>query len=172
MLTFPVMMTHARTTCHCDTDCIVLGLTLVSHKSQNLTKTLRISTMTDFIKSLQSLDALHKEAESWTSDNIEVTVAASYNSDEPITINLASTLGHNKRISAANYKKKSNDVHWLPSSLSASGDCWPIRPLHSSPTRTSFTREISFGAHRQRDIHIHTSRLDNMLQQSSLFLVH
>ena len=98
MLTFPVMMTHARTTCHCDTDFIVLGLTLVSHKSQNLTKTLRISTMTDFIKSLQSLDALHKEAESWTSDNTEVTVAASYNSDEPVTINLASTLGHNKQI--------------------------------------------------------------------------
>jgi len=44
--------------------------------------------------------------------------------------------------------------------------CWPIRPLHSSPTRTSFTREIFFGAaHRQRNIHIHTSRADNMLQQ-------
>jgi len=42
--------------------------------------------------------------------------------------------------------------------------CWPIRPLHSSPTRTSFTREI-FGAHRQRDIHRSTSRVDNMLQQ-------
>jgi len=42
--------------------------------------------------------------------------------------------------------------------------CWPIRPLHSSPTRTSFMREI-FGAHRQRDIHRSTSRVDNMLQQ-------
>jgi len=52
--------------------------------------------MTDFIESLQSLDALHKEAESWTSDNIEMTVAPSYDSDEPVTINLASTLGHNK----------------------------------------------------------------------------
>jgi len=52
--------------------------------------------------------------------------------------------------------------------------CWPIRPLHSSPTRTSFTREIFFAAHRQRDSDIHrgTSRVDNMLQQSSLLLVH
>jgi len=78
--------------------------------------------MTDFIKSLQSLDALHKEAESWTSDNIEVTVAASHNSDEPATINLASTLGHNKRISPAKHKKNSNDIYWLPSSLSTGGD--------------------------------------------------
>ena len=78
--------------------------------------------MTDFIKSLQSLDVLHKEAESWTSDNTEVTVAASHNSDEPVTINLASTLGHNKRISPAKYKKNSNAIYWLPSSLSTDGD--------------------------------------------------
>jgi len=98
MLTFPVMMTHARTTCHCDTDFVVLGWTLVSHKSQNLALTLWISTMTDFIESLQFLDALHKEAESWTSDNTVMTVAASHDSDEPATIDLASTLGHNKQI--------------------------------------------------------------------------
>jgi len=40
MLTLHVMMTHVMTTCHCDTDFIVLSLTLVSHKSQNLAKTL------------------------------------------------------------------------------------------------------------------------------------
>jgi len=57
--------------------------------------------MTDFIKSLQSFDALHKEAESWLSDNTEVTVAASCSSDEPVAINLASALDHNKQISPA-----------------------------------------------------------------------
>jgi len=39
------------------------------------------------------------------------------------------------------------------SQLGSICSCWPIRPLQSSPTRTSFTREI-FRAHRYRDIDI------------------
>ena len=79
--------------------------------------------MADFIKNKNQLDSLHHDAESWTTQNTEVTVAASFKSDNPLKINLASTLGHNKRISSISKLKKNSDkVHWLPSSLSTSGE--------------------------------------------------
>lgn len=72
-----------------------------------------IATMFTFADDIIELEALHHEKEKWKFGSIDIQVATSFASDEPLTINLAATLGHNKRIFVDHVKKKSADVYWL-----------------------------------------------------------
>ena len=75
---------------------------------------------------LEALNELHEEENSWTVDEITISVATSLEDDTLIDLNLASTIGHGKRV---NKNTEQPHVYWLPSGFCQNNERFRVNEL-------------------------------------------
>ena len=97
--------------------------------------------MTTFHGTLEKLAILDKEARSWVSGPIYVTVGSSFLDDSPKIINLNETLGHRKLVPRPLNRNDSN-CYWLPSTFSKNEDT--CRQIEIIPLFVRACRDAKF----------------------------
>ena len=89
-----------------------------------------INTMyTSYTSAVDKFFSLHKEAETWKSGAIHVTVAHSLTNDNPTIINLSTTIGYNKRVPKIHQRSNLN-CFWLPQSFNENTEQFRQKEIH------------------------------------------
>ena len=84
---------------------------------------------TSYNSAVEKFFSLHKEAETWKSGEINITVAHSLTNDNPTIINLSSTIGHNKHVPNVNQRSNLN-CYWFPQSFNKNNEEFRQKEIH------------------------------------------
>ena len=95
-------------------------------------------------ESITQLLSAQEAARHWATGPINITIATSKTNDQPISINLSDTIGHNKRVPREN-KRDDNTCYWLHSSLNTNVHEFRVQQIH--PMFVNAARDAGFIAH-------------------------